>query len=137
MSAYVEFAQQFGELIAKSNYAAAHSLLSEGAQAVTTAQDIREAVERMTDQTAQADDWGADGEDVQTPADQLLITPCPIEKVMVMQECILEEWPAKQEGDVAHVYVALTGDGFSEAVTVTIVQQGSDYRIRELVWGRP
>jgi hypothetical protein len=35
------------------------------------------------------------------------------------------------------VYVALTGDGFSEAVTVTLTQEAGTIRIRDLQWGRP
>jgi len=35
------------------------------------------------------------------------------------------------------VYVALTGDGFCEAVTVTLTREAGTIRIRELEWGRP
>jgi hypothetical protein len=33
--------------------------------------------------------------------------------------------------------VALTGVGFAEAVTVTVVQRNSNLLIRHLEWGRP
>ena len=35
------------------------------------------------------------------------------------------------------VYVALIGDGWSEAVTVTVETIGSGHVITELTWGRP
>ena len=35
------------------------------------------------------------------------------------------------------VYVSLAGDGFCEAVTVTLSREADDIRIRELEWGRP
>ena len=57
--------------------------------------------------------------------------------MQVMDEFILEDWPAKQDGDVASIYIALTGDGFCEAVTVIVTQQDGELRIRDLEWGRP
>jgi hypothetical protein len=114
MPTYTEVAKQFGDLIAKSDYPAAHALLTKEAQAVHTPDDFKAAVEGMT-----------------------TYAPGPIQEVEVMEDFILEDWPDKQEGDVAIAYVSLTGDGFCEAVTVTLVQQGSDLRIRHLEWGRP
>ena len=61
----------------------------------------------------------------------------PITYVALVSECILEDWPAKQENDVGSVYVALDGDGFCEAVTVALTREGNEIRIRELEWGRP
>lgn len=114
MPTYVEVAKQFGDLIAKPDYTAAHALLTEEAQAAHTPDDFKDAVEGMT-----------------------TYAPGPIQDVQVMEDFILEDWPDKQDGDVAIAYVALTGDGFCEAVTVTLVQLGSDFRIRHLEWGRP
>jgi hypothetical protein len=57
--------------------------------------------------------------------------------VEVIEEGILEDWPAKQPGDVASVYVALTGVGFAEAVAVIVVQRNCNLLIRHLEWGRP
>lgn len=39
--------------------------------------------------------------------------------------------------DRAVVDVALNGDSFSEAVTLTLAQYGDDVLIRHLEWGRP
>ncbi len=111
---YTEIARQFGDFIARSDYAAAHDLLTAEAQAANTPTDFQEAVESMT-----------------------TYAPGPIQHVQVMEDYICEDWPDRQEGDVAIAYVALHGDGFNEAVTVTLVQYGSGYRIRHLEWGRP
>lgn len=114
MPTYIDVAQQFGDLIAKQDYAGARALLTDEARAANTPDQLRQAVEGMTSHA-----------------------PGPIRKVLVMEEFVLQEWPGKQDGDVAVAYVALNGDTFSEAVNVTIVQMGSEYRIRRLEWGRP
>jgi hypothetical protein len=114
MPAYTDVAKLFGDLIAKSDYSAVHALLTIEAQAVHSADGFKDAVEGMTS-----------------------YTPGPIEEVEVMEDFILEDWPDKQKGDVAIAYVSLTGEAFCEAVTVTLVQHGSDFRIRHLEWGRP
>lgn len=114
MPTYMEVAKQFGDLIAKLDYVAAHNLLTAEAQASNSPDDFREAIDGMT-----------------------VYAPGPIQEVKVMEDFILEDWPGKKDGDVAIAYVALNGDAFCEAVTVTIVQHGKDYRIRCLAWGRP
>ena len=55
----------------------------------------------------------------------------------VIDDCVVENWPGKQSGDLAVVYVALTGKSFSEAVTLTLAQYSEAILIRELAWGRP
>jgi hypothetical protein len=114
MPSYIETARQFGNNIAKSDYIAAHHLLTNEAQVIHTPDDLRESVECM-----------------------IAYDPGPIQSVQVMEEFILEDWPAKRDGDVAIVYVALDGDEFCEAVTLTLMQVGEDFRIRDLEWGRP
>jgi hypothetical protein len=109
-----EIAQRFGTWIANTNYPAARELLTAGAQAVYTLESIAAAVASMTATTAG-----------------------PIQRAQLVEEGIMEEWPEKQPGDVAIVYVALMGEGFAEAVLVTVVQQDGELRIRELEWGRP
>ena len=46
MPTYVEIANQFGDLIAKSDYEAAHALLTKEAQAVHTPEELKEAGEK-------------------------------------------------------------------------------------------
>jgi hypothetical protein len=48
MPTYIETAKQFGDLIAKSAYTTAHTLLTEEAQAAHMPNDFKEAVEGMT-----------------------------------------------------------------------------------------
>ena len=105
---------EFGHAIARCDYLAAHSLLTEHAQAVHSPDSLKQAVEEMIE----------DGHG-------------PIAEVVLVSECILEDWPRKQKGDVGYVYVALDGDGFCEAVTVTLATEAGNIRIRDLEWGRP
>src|SRR2546428_5933277 len=98
MSAHVEVAKQFGDLLAKEDYVAARALLTTEAQALHSADDLKTRAEGMR-----------------------RYAPGPIRNVEVMQEFILEDWPAKQAKDVAIDYVSLDGDNFCEAVSVTVV----------------
>ncbi len=114
MTTFRDVAQHFGESIAAGNYPAAFALLTPEAQATYTPERLKAAVATIT---ARA--------------------PGGIQAVQVMEEGLVEDWPAKQPGDVAIVYVALTGVGFDEAVTVTVVQRNHNVLIRHLEWGRP
>jgi hypothetical protein len=49
----------------------------------------------------------------------------------------METWPARQKDDLGWAYVAISGHGFSEAVTVVVAQEHLNPTIRELEWGRP
>ncbi len=113
MPTHIEVARQFGDLIAQEDYHSAHALLTKGAQALYTAIEIERRAKGMR-----------------------TYAPGPITDVEVLEEFVLEEWPAKQEGDVVSIYVSLSGDDFCEAVSVVIAQD-DELRIRELEWGRP
>ena len=63
--------------------------------------------------------------------------PGPFTDMQVMEDFILEDWPAKQDGDVASIYIALSGDNFCEAVSIIVTQQDGGLRVRDLEWGRP
>jgi hypothetical protein len=114
MPTYIEISQQFSDLIAKADYTTAHALLTKQAQMIHSADDLKRRAEGMKS-----------------------YAPGPIGHVEVMEDFILEDWPAKQVGDVAIVYISLDGDDFCEGVSVTIAQQSDDFRIRDLEWGRP
>ncbi len=45
--------------------------------------------------------------------------------------------PKKTKDDLAWVYVAITGPGFSEAVTVSVVSESETQKLRIEEWGRP
>lgn len=114
MPTFRDVAQLFGEAIAAGDERAAIELLTPEARALYTPESLKAAVATMT-----------------------AGSPGGIQDVQVMEEGIVEEWPEKQPGDVASVYVALTGAGFAEAVTVIIVQRDDNLFIRHLDWGRP
>jgi hypothetical protein len=54
-----------------------------------------------------------------------------------MEDFPLKNWPGKQPGDLAVVYVVLNGESFSEAVTLTLAEYGLEILIHHLEWGRP
>jgi len=107
-------AVEFGSAVAQGDFVAAHALLTKQAQESHPAETLKQAVEEM-----------------------ISIGAGPIEHVHLVSSCILEDWANKQAGDVGYVYVALTGDGFCEAVTVTLTREAGKIRIRDLEWGRP
>ena len=107
-------AEQFGKAIAQGDFAAAHALLTIQAQRSHSPGTLKQSVEHML--------ANSDG---------------PIQHVEVMKECVLAEWADKRDGDVAYVYVALSGDSFSEAATVVLATEAGAIRIREIEWGRP
>ncbi|MEB3305528.1 MAG: hypothetical protein VKL58_04860 [Cyanobacteriota bacterium] len=107
-------AAQFGHWIARRDDQAAWGLLTDEARAAHSPAALRAAVEAMI-----ADAAG------------------PIRQVQVIEEATVEAWPDQRPGDIAVVYVALSGDRFSEAVTLTLAHDAGQVRIRDLVWGRP
>ena len=114
MSDYIQFAKQFGDIIAKEDYVAARAQLTTEAQADWSAQEMQRRSESMR-----------------------RYAPGPFTNVQVMEEFALEDWPAKRDGDVASVYISLEGDNFCEAVSVIVSEQDGEFRIRDLEWGRP
>jgi len=114
MSAHVQLAQRFGDLIAREDYESAHKLLTKEAQRIHTVQDMKRCSEGMRK-----------------------YAPGPFRNFLVMEEFMLEEWPAKQDGDVASIYISLEGENFCEAVSVIVTQEDGDLRLRDLQWGRP
>jgi hypothetical protein len=54
-----------------------------------------------------------------------------------MEDFVLDDWPDKQDGDIASVYISLVGDGYVEAVSVILTKGTGVTRIRHLEWGRP
>jgi hypothetical protein len=105
-------AQQFGHALASGDFVAAHKLLTGQALALYSPEALKKAVMDMTS-----------------------YAPGPIRHVEVMDS--MRVWPDRKPGDIAWVYVALTGDSFSEAVTVVLCSTRSGTRIRDIDWGRP
>jgi len=107
-------AQRFGDCIAIKDYDAAWTLLSEELRLSLTSESIKNAVTTMA---AYGTGW--------------------IQVVQVIDDFTLEDWPDKQANDLAVTYVALNGENFSEAVTLTLAEYGQEILIRHLEWGRP
>jgi hypothetical protein len=107
-------AQRFGDCIAIKDYDAAWTLLSEELRLSFTSESIKNAVISMTA-------YGTGS----------------IQVAQVMDDFTLEDWPGKQADDLAVTYVALNGENFSEAVTLTLAEYGQEILIRHLEWGRP
>ncbi len=49
----------------------------------------------------------------------------------------MDEWPAKEPGDVGWAYAAIAGDRFSEAVACVVAGGAPGLAIRNIEWGRP
>ncbi len=109
----IQPAQRFGELLAAGDYEGARKLLTREALLVNPPADLKSNTEGMH-----------------------TYAPGSITGVKAMDE-ILEDWPDKQKGDVASVYVALDGDNFCEGVYLTVAQEDGQLRIRDIEWGRP
>ena len=112
--ANIEVAKGFGKLIAEEDYVGAHRLLTRAAQKVHSPAKLKKAVKTMT-----------------------AYNPGPIREVEVMTDMLLYNWPDKEPGDLAWVYVSLVGDSFVEAVSLLLVEETDGTRIRQLEWGRP
>jgi hypothetical protein len=49
----------------------------------------------------------------------------------------LEQWPAKEAGDIDWAYVSIRGISEAEGVTVVVATDGDGVGVREIEWGRP
>jgi hypothetical protein len=112
MDSDIKVAEKFGTALASGDFTGAHKLLTGQAQKTYSPESLKQEVSDMTS-----------------------YAPGPIQHVEVMKA--LKAWPDRKPGDIAWVYVALTGESFSEAVTVILCSTESGVRIREMEWGRP
>lgn len=112
----IALAQQFGNCLTQADYSTAHTLLSPELQQQYSPQTLRQTVEAMID-------YGSG----------------PINKAIVMVDCLLTEWqhPPMAANDVGWLYISLEGEDFLEAVSVIVCQQAEKLAIRWLEWGRP
>ena len=49
----------------------------------------------------------------------------------------LQEWPARQAGDVGWAFVAISGQSWCEGVSVVVAREDGRDVIREIEWGWP
>ena len=61
----------------------------------------------------------------------------PADHVEVIRVDSMAGWPAREPSDLGWAYVAICGDGFNEAVSVVVADEGGRAVIRDLEWGRP
>src|ERR1700677_3773390 len=111
MDSDIQIAEQFGMALANGDLSGSHGLL--------TGQALQCSPENLKQEVAQMTSYA----------------PGPIQHVEVMGS--LKAWPARKPGDIAWVYVALTGDSLSEAVSVVLCSTPAGTRVREIEWGRP
>ena len=111
-STHVVVADRFAGALAKENFDKAHDLLTRTAKEMLPASALKKQYKEMTD-------YGSG----------------PATHVEVIRD--LSTWSGKQKDDVAWVYVAISGDNFSEAVTVIVTREDGQERIRSVEWGRP
>ncbi|MFO0039099.1 MAG: hypothetical protein ACK522_09180 [Synechococcaceae cyanobacterium] len=60
----------------------------------------------------------------------------PIKTAQVMDDCAHEDLLDGKLADLAVVYGALNGDGFGDAVSLTLAQVGDSVFTRHFEWGR-
>jgi len=108
----IQIAEQFGMALASGDFTGAHGLLTGRALRSYSPERLKQEVAQMTS-----------------------YAPGPIQDVEVMES--LTAWPDRKPGDIAWVYVALTSDLFSEAVSVVLCATPAGTRVREIEWGRP
>ncbi len=109
---YKELAAQFGSALTKKDFVLAHSMLCQSLQENLSPENLKQEFESMISY----------GEGLSGNVD-------------VMEA--FEDWPAKQHNDIGWAYVAITGQNFSEAVSLTINNENGQTRVREIEWGRP
>lgn len=105
-----QIACKFAQHLVDKDYTAAHALMCPDSQPQWPADRLRQDFEAMMDDQA----------------------PQGCHLVMEM-----EQWADKAPGDLGWVYVAISADVFSEAVTVVVCEHDGQSRIRQVEWGRP
>lgn len=106
----------FANAIAAGNFELAYSMLSSSFQAMTSVSQLTEEFNMMID-----------------------YAECPPElppDVGLVGE-VLDEWPDKKDEDEGWVYISMTNNYYSEAISVVVAQERGRRVIREVEWGRP
>lgn len=104
----------FAQAVVNGQFVAAHALLSDALKQEMSPQDIESSYKQMIEYGEGA--------------------PSLIE---VVNADSMNGWPSKQEPDIGWAYIAICGDGYSEAVSVVVAEEKEGAVIRKLEWGRP
>ncbi|PSR18272.1 hypothetical protein C8255_08290 [filamentous cyanobacterium CCP3] len=113
-ASYAQLAVEFARALARGDFTLANTLLSPELGADLTPDRLRETYEAMIE-------YG-DGPSTDV---ELIVT--------------MEQWqlPEQRSTDLGWAYVAIAGEGYSEAVTVIVESTQDGPRIRDIEWGRP
>lgn len=111
---YAQLAVRFAKALASGDFQQAYMLLSPELRVALRPDRLRETYEAMIE-------YG-DG------------PPTDVELIVTMEQWKL---PEQRPTDLGWAYVAIAGDGYSEAVTVIVEDAGGGPAIRQLEWGRP
>ena len=114
MKPYEQTAVAFANALVKGEFTKAHQLLTPSLRNELSPDALRDELNAMID-------YG-DG---------------PPKDIYFSSEHSLDEWPAKEAGDVGWAYVGVTGDDFNEAVRVVVADVDGVLLIRSIEWGRP
>ena len=112
-------ALEFTQKIVAGDFVAAHDFLTENAKLEFSVQNLEDDYNTMMEYVFE--DGSVNSEDF-VVGEYLDFDP-------------MDDWAIFEEWDRGWTYVAITGDGFSEAVT--LVFTGDDLKIRLIEWGRP
>jgi hypothetical protein len=115
MTSLVEVAASFATALVEGDFYRAHELLTP---------ELRKSMppERLKDEFYGMFRCYADGE----PTD-----------IWYDESFAMTDWPDKVPGDLGFLYVAIHGEDFNEAVSVTVNDLNGPPLIREIIWGRP
>ncbi|MEM7712188.1 MAG: hypothetical protein AAF349_01110 [Cyanobacteria bacterium P01_A01_bin.68] len=102
----------FANALVAGEYDVAYNMLSTSLQAELSSPELKESFESMIRYGRSAPNY-----------------------VEVMS--VLNDWSDKQPSDIGWAYVAICGDGFSEAVSVVVTQEETKTVISDIDWGRP
>jgi hypothetical protein len=111
-SAHGQFAAAFAHHLVAGQFEAAHAMLSPKQQRQLSAAMLQEEYSTMVEYGDSA--------------------PNSVELISTLQT-----WPDRKKSDLGWAYVAISGDDFSEAVTVIVAQMQDKTVIRQIEWGRP
>jgi hypothetical protein len=112
MQDYENFALKFALALMRGEFGAARSLLAKPLRRDLSTRDLEAAFMAM-----------------------IAHAGAPVRSAEVTSA--LSHWPAKQPGDIGWVYVAMSGETFSEGVSVAVCAENGALRIRDIAWGRP
>lgn len=109
---FTPLAISFAKALVAGDFVKAHAMLGSALGSATNPDQLRETYKLMID-------YG----------------DTPTSDVELMET--LEDWPGKQPADLGWAYVAISGDGYSEAIAVVVAQESDKPAIRQIEWGRP